>query len=206
VTLAVDPVLAGFLRSLGQSVSAPISALAPIDTGASRTVVRDDLIQRLGLQPTGSAFVATPSSAPAPYPEYIVRLEIPSATAFDIRVIAIPLHDPAVQCLIGRDILRQFVLVYNGPAGSCSLAILPVARGGALLFLSLFGAQTPQNPVKLSVYFGRHVYNNRLKRGAGPPAAGRGREGARWRSRHLASRSWKCCASLLPALRRRRAT
>jgi hypothetical protein len=53
VTVGPHPSLAREMRRRGQPVPAALDVEAIVDTGASQTVLRIDLIQQLGLNPTG---------------------------------------------------------------------------------------------------------------------------------------------------------
>ena len=72
---------------------------------------------RLGVLPIGYATIRTPSSTGFDVAEYEIRLIIHPGITWDGPVIGLPSLDAQdVDCLIGRDILAETVLVYNGPA------------------------------------------------------------------------------------------
>ena len=93
-----------------------------IDTGASGTVIRDDIPPMLGLQPVGVSFINTPSSTNVRCYEYLIRLVFPNNVVVEASVIAAPLQGQEVQCLIGRDILAHGVLIYIGYTHTFSLS------------------------------------------------------------------------------------
>ena len=92
-----------------------INVRAMIDTGATLTAIRDDIPSTLGLNPVGYVLITTPTSAGVPCYQYLVNLAFPNNThVTNVTVTAVPLQGQNVSCLVGRDILGQAVLVYNG--------------------------------------------------------------------------------------------
>ena len=72
------------------------------------------LIQRLGLKPVGVTFIHTPSSTNIRCLQYLARLVFPSNVVVETVVIEAPLQGQHIQCLVGRDVLRHGVFIYNG--------------------------------------------------------------------------------------------
>ena len=93
-----------------------------IDTGASATVVRDNLPLALGLNPVSVVLITTPSSTNVLCPVYLLRLVLPNNVVVETTAIAAPLQNQHIQCLIGRDVLQHGVLVYIGYANTFSLS------------------------------------------------------------------------------------
>ncbi|MDE0300834.1 MAG: retroviral-like aspartic protease family protein [Candidatus Poribacteria bacterium] len=88
---------------------------AMIDTGASHTAIRDDIPRSLDLNPVGEVPINTPTSTDVRCLQYVVRMIFPNNIVVnDMLVTAMPLQKQPIQCLIGRDILSQCVLIYNG--------------------------------------------------------------------------------------------
>ncbi|MDY7010650.1 MAG: aspartyl protease family protein [Planctomycetota bacterium] len=85
-----------------------------IDTGATGTVVREDLVHRLGLHPVGMTLINTPSSTNISCMTYSVRLFFPGGVTAEDVAIAVPLQGQNIECLVGRDILRHGVSIYTG--------------------------------------------------------------------------------------------
>ena len=54
--------------------------------------------------------------------EYAVRLVFPNNVVFESTVIEAPLQGQPIQCLVGRDVLSQAVLVYIGYGNLFSLS------------------------------------------------------------------------------------
>jgi len=97
----------------------PVRAL--IDTGASLTVINPQIATTCKLKQTGRQKINAVGGAAGEYPEFAAAIafpetELPSlATA---RVVACPIiRQPFFACLIGRDILRKWLLLYDGRSG-----------------------------------------------------------------------------------------
>ncbi len=71
------------------------------------------VLKRLGLRPVGTALVHTPSSTNVRCYKYLVRLMLPNDIGLETIAIGTPLRGQRIQCLIGRDVLRNAVFVYT---------------------------------------------------------------------------------------------
>jgi predicted aspartyl protease len=97
-------------------------AVAMIDTGAARTVIREDIIKNLNLNPVGAVLINTPSSTDVQCYEYLIKLLLPQNVAIEAVVIAAPLLGQHIQCLLGRDILKNGIFIYTGYNNSFTLS------------------------------------------------------------------------------------
>jgi hypothetical protein len=123
VRLAIGSIAEDVLRQAGQNIPTPVPALAMIDTGATGTVVREDVVKQLNLQPVGLTLINTPSSTNVPCYQYLMRLIFPNNLVVDgIVVIAAPLLGQHIQCLIGRDVLQHGVFIYTGYINTFTLS------------------------------------------------------------------------------------
>ena len=93
-----------------------------IDTGATATVVREDIVKQLSLHPVGITLINTPSSTNVQCYEYLVRLLFPNNVVVETVVIAAPLQGQHIQCLIGRDVLKHGVFIYTGYINTFTLS------------------------------------------------------------------------------------
>lgn len=109
------------LTAASLPIPSAVSGTFLIDTGASCTCVDPTLIAALGIPPTGSIPIQTPSTqgTPCHCNQYDVMLFIPdSAQAGHLveamPIIETPLSNQGIDGLIGRDVLDRCVLIYNG--------------------------------------------------------------------------------------------
>ena len=130
--IGVSSARSAALTAAGQQIPGNVQITALVDTGASNTCIDPSVLQRLVLTPTGRTSVNTPSTGntAVEVDQYDVSLIIPPATVHQIPLFV---HTLPVICselvasqgfhaLIGRDILAQCVLFYNGSAGTFTLA------------------------------------------------------------------------------------
>jgi hypothetical protein len=106
--------------------------MALIDTGASNTRVHEPILKALGLNPIGSMTSGT-AAGPTQHSLYPVRLEFPadhidrefdSVVGVDLsgQVANLSTGPEPIIALIGRDVLRDWILIYNGIGGVISIA------------------------------------------------------------------------------------
>jgi len=98
-----------------------LSVHALIDTGASLTVINPQIASTCKLLQTDWNSITTVGGMAGRYRAYAAAISFPGTDlpSFDvIRVVACPIIEQRYfSCLIGRDILRKWVLTYNGPKG-----------------------------------------------------------------------------------------
>jgi predicted aspartyl protease len=131
VVIGVSVARADALVAAGESIPTGIRARALIDTGASCTCVDPSILGSLRLTPTGTVSVHTPSTGGAAHlaEQYDVSLIIPGAGTHHVPLVisAVPvmaanLSLQGVDALIGRDVLRECILIYNGSSGTFTIA------------------------------------------------------------------------------------
>jgi predicted aspartyl protease len=118
------------LMEAGQAVPAPQTIRGLVDTGASNTCVDPSVLTALQLQPTGSVPMLTPSTGATPMSAdtYDVGIYIPNGSHQplvlpNMQVSACELAvAQGFHALVGRDILSQCILVYNGSDGTISFS------------------------------------------------------------------------------------
>jgi hypothetical protein len=122
------------LRAAASPVPAPVTIQALIDTGADVTVLDPAVLAPLiaaGLQPSRFVFVNSPAvGGMAPTTEYFVGLTVAPVAGQPRSGLVLrnhPVVERAVgtlgyQALIGRDVLDQCVLVYDGPGRRVTVA------------------------------------------------------------------------------------
>jgi hypothetical protein len=119
------------LVASGQPVPAPVvGQLGLIDTGASGTLIDTQLIQSLGLMPTGSVLAHSPTTGTTPvsFNQYDVAFGIAMdhnmvhVCQWTMPIIEADLSGQNLDALIGRDILSRALLVYDGVQSRVTLA------------------------------------------------------------------------------------
>jgi hypothetical protein len=115
------------LKRTGKPIPNPVLARGLIDTGATCSCVDSAILRQLQLQPTGTTSIYTPSTTNAPHTanQYDVSLWLPANShniKITVPVIEADFSAQGIGMLIGRDVLDDCLLVYNGPSGSVTLA------------------------------------------------------------------------------------
>ncbi|WP_413211955.1 aspartyl protease family protein [Paraburkholderia kururiensis] len=117
------------LLAAGMPMPLPVTGTFLIDTGASSTVVDDQFVAPLGLQPTSMVGMHTPSTNGVVQQCNLYDVQIviaaPNSVPFVINALAVmeaSLRPQGIDGLIGRDVLDRTCLIYNGTAQTFSLA------------------------------------------------------------------------------------
>lgn len=124
VTLEFPESISRQLIQEGKKVSEPISGWALIDTGASSTSIDDNSAQKLGLPviDRGKLTSATHSDINVNiYPALIAFTNTP-IKVISQRAIGANLASQNLIALLGRDILQNFTLFYNGAIGQITIS------------------------------------------------------------------------------------
>ena len=128
IAVGVSQPRAEALTANNQPVPQPLPVRGLIDTGASCTCIDPAILQGLGLTPTGTVSIATPSTGNQPHycDQYDVSITllhpIFQYTFLIVPVIEANLSAQGIQALIGRDVLKNCLFVYDGTAGIFTLA------------------------------------------------------------------------------------
>lgn len=124
VEVMIPDALASALEQAQLSLPTPHVGMALIDTGASISAVDEGVLIGLGLTPTGTILVTTPSGV-AEQPLYDCEISFPGTPIPTLpfnSVAGSQLAGLGYSALIGRDVLRHCQLVYNGAEGFWTLA------------------------------------------------------------------------------------
>lgn len=103
----------------GVELSKALTIEALIDTGASRTVINPQVAVTCGLRQTGQARISSAGHITARQ-EFAGALHFPGQelNGFDpMSLVACPLPEQDVSCLLGRDVLERWNLTYDGRSG-----------------------------------------------------------------------------------------
>lgn len=100
-----------------------VTGNALVDTGASCCCAAESSLQSLQLQAIGQANMSSPNGNRLQN-VYLAKLSFPGTPipALEIPVVGVQLNQGKTIALIGRDLLRHCVLIYNGPMGSYTLS------------------------------------------------------------------------------------
>lgn len=128
--VGVSAARAQALTAAAQPIPQAQNIRALIDTGASHTCVDPMVFAALGLQPTGSTPMLTPSTGATPVDAdtYDVGILIPNGTQQGLIIPNMPVSASELfqaqgfHALLGRDILERCVLTYNGAMALFTLA------------------------------------------------------------------------------------
>jgi hypothetical protein len=116
--------MAQVMQAQGKAIPPAVSGLALIDTGANICGIDEAALQQLGIPPFGYMPIHTPAglSNQNTYPASLSfpGTPIPNITFTDF--LGSSLSAQGILVLIGRNVLKDFVLVYNGPGGHVALA------------------------------------------------------------------------------------
>ena len=124
VQIGITEKLASTYADQGQEIPTPIDGYALFDTGASRTCVDEAVLRNLGLQPVERISMATPSGL-GEASIYTCALYFPGYPLPDLDpsfVAGVQLQGQDYIALIGRDILRNMILIYDGPGARVTFA------------------------------------------------------------------------------------
>ncbi|MHB8847203.1 MAG: aspartyl protease family protein [Burkholderiales bacterium] len=125
------------LQKAGQPIPAPQQGTFLVDTGASGTCIDPSLLSALQLTPKSYTPIQTPSTNGTPImcPVYDIQLiVVPTLRQSptpqisfaphvrSVSVIGAALSHQGISGLIGRDILEQCLMIYNGQAGNFTLS------------------------------------------------------------------------------------
>jgi hypothetical protein len=121
VGVGVSQARRDLLSAAGQNPPLLQSANALVDTGASSSAIDPSILSPLGLKPVSIAPVHTPSTGDQPAMAYIYDVSIwlvDSRTQYVLEksfpVICTSLKTQGIDMLLGRDMLGECLLVYDG--------------------------------------------------------------------------------------------
>lgn len=111
------------LVAQGKPLPKPKTGWVLIDTGASGTCIDDDAAKELGLPVIDVARLTSATHKDQECNVYPVQINIPTVVLNCPRAMGAALAAQGLIALIGRDILQQCNLFYNGPVGQFTLSL-----------------------------------------------------------------------------------
>lgn len=129
VSISLPKALEEFYSKKGIPIPAPIPGYALIDTGASASAVHEEVLTNLGILPIDSIPTHTPHGAGRSF-VYPARISFPAMNISEYRMDRLIGSDLKWQTsdgrevimLLGRDLLRYFLLIYNGLLSDITLS------------------------------------------------------------------------------------
>src|SRR5438067_1052194 len=106
------------MEKIGLTVPAPRPLVAQIDSGASTTVIRTEILQATGIPTTGAHRVDTVDARQIEWDFYPVVLILPDGTSFETIAASADVGLRDIDCLLGRDLLNLGRFVYDGISGT----------------------------------------------------------------------------------------
>jgi predicted aspartyl protease len=119
VTIGHPKATRALAHKKGVELQKPLRVEALIDTGASRTVINPQVAASRGLQQTGLVRISSAGHI-TERQEFVGAIHFPGQQLreFDpTSLVACPLPEQDVSCLLGRDVLERWSLMYDGRSG-----------------------------------------------------------------------------------------
>jgi predicted aspartyl protease len=124
VTVTIEQSAGKALLAQGKAIPSPKIGWALIDTGASNTCIDDEAAKELGLPVIDIAHMQSASHSKHQCNVYPVTIDIPRVISLNSpRTVGAALAGQGLLALIGRDVLANCTLFYNGPLGQITLAL-----------------------------------------------------------------------------------
>ena len=112
------------LVASGDGSFKPVNGLALIDTGAAATCVDESLARRVGLAVVDAGPISSATHEHHVVPIFACRLEISGLGTINCpRAMGVTIENQGLVAVIGRDVLKSTVLIYNGSEGTYSLCV-----------------------------------------------------------------------------------
>jgi len=133
VTIGLPPALEQYCLRENLQIPAPIAGYALIDTGASASAVHEQIFKDYGVQPIDHIPMSTPHTKDQWSFVYPAKIQFPGLNLANdsmlqsLRVVGCDLRwttfdDKEIIMLMGRDLLKHFLMVYNGVQSDVTLA------------------------------------------------------------------------------------
>jgi hypothetical protein len=110
------------LQAAGRPVPAPVTVQALVDTGAGISGLGAATARLLGLVPTDTRLIATPSAAAVWMNVYTIRFLLPGGAEEEVKAAGAELAGHGTGAILGRDVLAHAMFVYVGYAGQCTIS------------------------------------------------------------------------------------
>jgi len=106
-------------------IPSPVTGFALIDTGASATAIDHQIAERMNIKSVGTRKVTTPShQEPEEMPIFPVKISFPGTELSPVTIFAtgVDIKSQNFIALIGRDLLKDCIFIYNGKGAHFTLS------------------------------------------------------------------------------------
>ena len=124
VEVSISGVLASQYTKDQRAIPPPVSGFALFDSGASNTCIDEGVLSQLGLAAQDNIDISTPSEKSV-RSRYIAKVSFPDCPLSDIDpavVIGVVLRNQGYIALLGRDLMRDMLVIYDGPGARVTFA------------------------------------------------------------------------------------
>ncbi len=129
VSVSIPQALADLYTRQRIPLPTPVTGMALLDTGATKSCVHGPVMGQLGVNPIGvvigltAAGQARQNLFPAHFTFPSARIDIDFTSVTGVDLTGQIINGQQLIALIGRDVLSMGIFVYNGPLGAFSFAI-----------------------------------------------------------------------------------
>ncbi len=123
IEISIPQALVDYLTQQNMPLPTPATGMALIDTGASISVVDISVLSNLQISPVDITTMLTASGDRVQQNLFPARFVISNITLDFSAVCGANLQPQKIIALIGRDVLRHFLLFYHGNAGNVTISI-----------------------------------------------------------------------------------
>lgn len=102
--------------------SVPVQTIGLVDTGAQGTLIDESLADELGLVATGALSIVATGAEAQDWPTVYCRVVLPGDSIWELTTAVGPLLSHGFGCILGRDLLMDCRLDYDGPSESFTLS------------------------------------------------------------------------------------
>ena len=124
VEISLSGALASQYTKGHHKIPQPASGFALFDSGASSTCVDESILSQLGLMAQDTIDISTPSGR-SKRSRYTAKVSFPGCPLPDIDpaiVIGLELRNQGYIALLGRDLMRHMIMIYDGPGARVTFA------------------------------------------------------------------------------------
>jgi hypothetical protein len=129
ISVSIPQALAELYTKQQIALPSPITGMALIDTGATRSCVHGPIMSQLQVNPIGAVTSHTAAGPvshslyPAHFTFPVAKFELDFASVVGADLSGQVIDKQQLIALIGRDVLSVGIFVYNGPAGTFSFSM-----------------------------------------------------------------------------------